>query len=336
MSPVLHVSSGMCFSPYGWYLSAIVILWAAWFIVLCREREWFHGLGKTWLTMGPLTSAVMAVMCAYCTVKAQKPGNANYGGGGGTNAPQMTAPQQNGGSAASSLANVTARQQGAPQAEPMNASSAPSRVVFQSTPASDPRTTVAFGAEPGWGIPAIVPATPDLNAVSFGDGGTNTPSPVCFADTATVTVQTLILVTRGAAADLATLTDAPESARLRITAAEGQEPEMSGPERLLTEQFLPDRWLTVGIDFETPADLPGLFFGGSAGRPEWFRNWRGEIAEIVGFDTPPDADVRAGVANYLSLRWGFGGHPATSAQRQAAINAGLHYGNVWSTLLILK
>jgi len=142
-------------------------------------------------------------MCAYCTVKAQKPGNANSGGGGGTNAPQMTVTQQNGGSAAPSSANGDAGQQAAPpqaraapQASLLNAPAGPSRIVFQSTPAYDTRTTTAFGAEPGWGVPAAVPVTPKLNAVSFG-GGTNTPSPVCFAGTETVTVQTLILATRG-------------------------------------------------------------------------------------------------------------------------------------------
>jgi len=288
--------------------------------------------------MGPLTSVVMAVLCAHCTLKAQKPGNANTGGGG-TNAPQMTATQQNVGSAAPSSANGDAGQQAAPpqaraapQASPLNAPAGPSRIVFQSTPAYDTRTTTAFGAEPGWGVPAAVPVTPKLNAVSFGGGGTNTPSPVCFADTETVTVQTLILATRGDSADLATLIDAAGTARLRVS----QEAEMSGAERSLTEQFQPGRWLTVEIDFETPEELPGLFFGGSAGRPEWSRNWRGEIAEIVGFGTPPDADVRAGVANYLAARWGFGGHPATPEQRQAAISAGLHYGLVWGSVFILK
>jgi hypothetical protein len=329
----------MCFSPYGWWLIAIGSLWAVWFIVLCRERGWFRCDSKGLKTMDPLTRAVMAVLCAFFTVKAQKPGNANTGGGGGTNAPQTESQQPNSGSVTSTWVNGSARQQAAPsetrdapQAAPLNATAEPSRVVFQSTPASDPRTATAFGAEPGWGVPAAVPVTPKLSAVSFDGGGTNTPSPVCFADTATVTVQTLILATRGDSTDLATLIDAAGTARLRIS----QEAEMSEAERSLTEQFLPGQWLTVEIDFETPTDLSGLFFGGSAGRPEWSRNWRGEIAEVVGFNTPPDADVRAGVANYLAIRWGFGGHPATPEQRQAAISAGLHYGLVWGSVFILK
>ncbi len=79
-------ATGMCVSPYGWWLSAIVILWSVWFIVLCRERGWFNGVWTEWFAMDPLTSAFMAVMCAYCTVKAQKPG--------GTNEPQNVSQQE--------------------------------------------------------------------------------------------------------------------------------------------------------------------------------------------------------------------------------------------------
>lgn len=212
----------------------------------------------------------------------------------------------------------------------------PSRVVFQSTPASDTRTAVAFGGETGWESPSAVPVTSELESLSFDGCVTNVPSPVCFPGATNITVQTLMLAARGDSADLATLADAPETARLRIAAEGAQEPEMTEAERSLTEQFQPDRWLTVGIDLETPTNLPALFFGGSAGRPEWSRNWRGEIAEIVGFSTPPSADVRAGVANYLSIRWGFGGHPATPEQRQAAIDAGLDYGRTWGSVILIR
>jgi hypothetical protein len=93
--------------------------------------------------MNPLTRAVMAVLCAFFTVKAQKTGNMNAGGGGGTNALPMAALQQNDASAPVPVAEDDARQQAAPSEipdspQPLNATSEPSRVVFQSTPASDP------------------------------------------------------------------------------------------------------------------------------------------------------------------------------------------------------
>ena len=50
------------------------------------------------------------------------------------------------------------------------------------------------------------------------------------------------------------------------------------------------------------------------------------LADIA--DTARDVD--------FAIRWGFGGCPATSAQQQAAIAAGLNPGNVWATILFIK
>ena len=51
-------------------------------------------------------------------------------------------------------------------------------------------------------------------------------------------------------------------------------------------------------------------------------------------DAPETARLR--IANYLALRGRFTGYPATTAQRQAAIAAGLNYGIVWGTIIIVK
>jgi len=58
-------------------LSVVWVLWALWFVVLCLERRWFRDAGRSWKDMPPSTKAVMAVLCAYCTVTAQKPQNVN-------------------------------------------------------------------------------------------------------------------------------------------------------------------------------------------------------------------------------------------------------------------
>jgi hypothetical protein len=208
--------------------------------------------------------------------------------------------------------------------------------VLQSTLAADPSAVPVFLGEPGWTAPAVVAATPRLAALSFDGAGPDIPSPVCFTNLAGVTVRTVMLVVRGAPADLATLADSPEPARLRIAPEGYPAPAMTAAERALTEGLTPGRWQIVELDFAQPVELSSLFFGGSAGRPGWLRNWRGEIAEAVCFDAPPGGDVRAGVAGYLSLRWGFRGHPTTPAQRAAAISAGLHYGIVWGSVFILK
>ena len=219
----------------------------------------------------------------------------------------------------------------------------PAHVVLQSMLAADPRAMSAFAGEPGWAVPAAVPVTPRLTALSFAGGGAGCPSPVRFPGMTNIAVCTVLFAARGDAADLATLVDAPETARLRIVPAWHLEPpDVTALERALTEAVVPERWEVPGrwkvlaVDFAEPADLAGLFFGGGAGRPGWLRNWRGEIAELAAFDAPPDKDTRAGVANYFAIRWGFGGYPATHTQRDAARAAGLHSGVVWGSVLIIK
>jgi len=315
---------------------AVGILWTLWFTALGLERGWFRDVWRSWADMPPSAKAVMAVLCAYCTVIAQKPGNVNNSAvspdtgqpaGGGVAQQQQTQP----------ASSPTQPSLPATRGGPSGVRPGPSRVALQATPAADPRVAAAFSGEPGWSPPAAVPATPELSALSFAGNATNPVSPVCFPNVAAVTVQTLMLVTRGDAADLATLVDAPETARLRPVSDGGRQTEPGAAEQSLTRQFVPRQWQVVAVDFESPADLTEMFFGGTAGRPAWNRGWRGEIAEVVGFNTPPDADVRAGVANYLSIRWGLAPrHPASPEQRRAATDAGLSYGLVWGSALFLK
>ena len=307
--------------------------------------------------MPPATRIFLLVLCAYFTVIAQKPAapegggtNAAQGaaqqagaeGGGAAGSPQTAAQQasaESGGSAFENDAVMgTAAGGAASGTRPglLAVSPEPSRVVLQSMLAADPAAIPVFAGQPGWAAPAAVAATPELDALSFDGTGPDIPSPVCFTNAPNAAVQTVILAVRGSAAELATLADAPETARIRIAADGDPEPDMTDAERALTESLTPGQWQVAEIDFDEPASLDGVFFGGSAGRPEWLRNWRGEIAEVVGFSTPPDGDVRAGVANYLAIRWGIGGYPASAEQRQAAIGAGLNCGHVWGTILFFK
>ena len=321
---------------YLYCVITVSILWTLWFIALGLERGWFRDVWQGWATLPPSTKAIMAVLCVYCTVIAQKPTNVNNSAASphtGQPAGGAVAQQQQAQPASPSTPPPLPATQGGPS----GVQSEPSRIVLQATLAAAPGVAAAFSGEPGWSLPAAVPATPKLNALSFAGNVTNPVSPVCFPNAAEVTVQTLMLVTRGDAADLATLADAPEPARLRLVSDGSRQTEPNAAELALTRQFVPQRWQVVAVDFGSPASLPEIFFGGTAGRPVWDRGWRGEIAEIVGFDTPPDADVRAGVANYLSIRWGLAPrHPASPAQRQAAIDAGLAYGLVWGSVLLLR
>jgi hypothetical protein len=169
---------------------------------------------------------------------------------------------------------------------------------------------------------------------------------VCFTNQ-DVEVQTLLVAANAThPADLSTLVDAPETARIRIAHDDGwAPPAMTVMEQSLTGQFFPDmglfttNWTVVEICFDAPVALSSLTFGNSAGAPGWDRFWRGEIRGIVAFDAPlGDEDVRKGVASFLALRGGFPGSPyqATYAQRKAAIEAGLNSGVDWATVIIIK
>ena len=343
----------MCISSYGLCFFLITGLWALWLAVLCAERKWFREMLSPWRAMSRATRIFMLALCVYYTVKAQKPAAPEGGGtnaaqgsvqqavaeGEGADMPQAADRQTSGDSAFetdTAVGTAAGRAASGTRSGLLAVFSEPSRVVLQSALADDPTAIPVFADEPGWAAPFAVAATPELDALSFDGAGPGIPSPVCFTGATNAAVQTVILAVRGSATNLATLADAPETARLRIAAEGDPVPDMTAAERALTESLTPDQWQVAEIDFDEPANLAVVFFGGSAGRPEWLRNWRGEIAEAVGFSTSPDGDVRAGVANYLSIRWGFGGHPANAQQRQAAINAGLNSGHVWGTILFFK
>ncbi|MGI6391112.1 MAG: hypothetical protein ACOX7Q_13105 [Kiritimatiellia bacterium] len=259
---------------YLYCVITVSILWTLWFIALGLERGWFRDVWRNWATLPPSTKAIMAVLCVYCTVVAQKPTNVNSTAASphtGQPAGGAVAQQQQAQPASPSTQPPLPATQGGPS----GVQSEPSRIVLQATLAADPRVAAAFSGEPGWSLPAAVPATPRLNALSFAGNATNPVSPVCFSNVAAVTVQTLMLVTRGDAADLATLVDAPETARLRLVSDGSRQTEPGAAELSLTQQFIPQQWQVVAVDFESPADLTEMFFGGTAGRPAWNRGWRG-------------------------------------------------------------
>ena len=278
----------------------------------------------------PLYTAVFVLLACHFTLLSSKPPQGQPAG----DANPFAFPDPAAAEAYGAAVSAQIPQQPPPLLLEVSASA---RIVLQAALAADLGVSVAFPDEPGWGAPAAVPAGRGLAALSFGGEGLDIPSPVRFTNMPGVVAQTVILAARGGLADLATLVDGPETARLRAAPEGSPEPEMTGMERALTDALLPGQWQVIEVDFAQPADLSALFFGGSAGRPAWRRNWRGEIAEAVVFDVPPGGDVRAGVANYLAIRWGAGARPATPEQRAAAVAAGLRHGGiVWRSALFLK
>ncbi len=329
---------------YGLYLFLVAFLWTLWFVVLCGERGWFRGTGAAWRAMSPPTRGVMAVLCVCCTVSAQKPAASGNGGANPSAVAAAVSPAEGGAALLSSAADgaLLATTANASLTGTVGGSSAPAasaeplRIVLQSAPASDASAVPAFAGESGWTAPAAASVAPGLDALSFDGAGPGVPCPVRFAGATNVAVRTVVLAARGSATNLATLVDGPETARLRIAPDGSVDPDAGAIERAPTENQRPGPGAGAGQSFGVNTPRPPGVFGGSAGRPDWRRNWRGEIAEVIGFNAPPDPDVRAGVANYLAIRWGFGGHPATTEQRQAAVAAGLRYGRTWGTALIFR
>jgi len=72
-----------------------------------------------------------------------------------------------------------------------------------------------------------------------------------------------------------------------------------------TADFAPSSaYQLVEVTFGNPLELSDIFIGGSVPSPSWKRNWRGEIAELLFFPTPPSPEERNSVRHYAAVKWG--------------------------------
>jgi hypothetical protein len=301
MDPFVVQEAGNPVNPV-WAL-LILLMFGVCFLIRAIEKGWlqecFDDYRQLVRSMSPLSLTLAVSFALWMTVSAQKRSGDGGNNEGGHLARGLDPASENGGEP--------------PDSTTAGMPSLPSRVVFQ--------------------------AKPDFN------GG----APVNFTNE-NIFVQTVMLATKTeTATDLATLVDVTvpysrEVARLRVAHEGVSAPRMTAAERQLTGQFFSDTgqfttgWVVVEITFGAPVPLDALHFGNTAGRAAWQRGWGGPVREVVCFNTPPCGDVRAGVGNYLAVRWGFAGYPytATLAQRQAAVDAGLNYGVAWGTLILVR
>lgn len=213
------------------------------------------------------------------------------------------------------------------------------RVILQARPATDNRFQILFEDEPGWISPACVPhPRSGMSVASFAANELETPSPLKVFQMTNILVTTLMICARSEAADLSTLIEGATPAMLRVISDGGSMIEHDSDVDIdsLADAFIEGRYRVFTVDFAEPVPLSDLFFGGSVGRPEWRRNWQGEIAEIIGFDIAPDTDIHCGTANYLANHCSGGSYPATSKQRAAAKAAGLYTGSTWMTIIMIR
>ena len=94
----------------------------------------------------------------------------------------------------------------------------------------------------------------------------------------------------------------------------------------------------VEVDFPQPVPGGELCIGGESSCAAWRQQWRGNVAGVIAFDTPPDEAVRRVVRSYLARRHGIAGDfspPGGGAVLQA-MEQGVDLHGLFSTRLFLN
>lgn len=94
----------------------------------------------------------------------------------------------------------------------------------------------------------------------------------------------------------------------------------------------------VEVDFPQPVSGGELCIGGESACAAWRQQWRGNVAGVIAFGTPPDEAVRRVVRSYLARRHGIAGDfspPGGGAVLQA-MEQGVNLHGLFSTRLFLK
>ena len=94
------------------------------------------------------------------------------------------------------------------------------------------------------------------------------------------------------------------------------------------------------IIFSEPQPLGDIHFLSEGRSDAWLRAWRGGAFEFLAFSGPDEVSepVEMAVAHYFRLKYGMTHLQATSTPsgRASAVAAGCHFGNYFSTLLLLR
>ena len=185
-------------------------------------------------------------------------------------------------------------------------------------------------------------------AASFNFPTNGIASPLAFAGAASQEVAHVFVVTRVAALDgfLPTLIDmSPRDLRLRrdrdsgAWAFEGSPNCRVSVNGVDTDAFgVSPKFQLVEIDFEPAVGAGGLRLFNSAGRPEWKRNWRGDVGEVVACTEAPTRAQRQCLLNYFHAKWGV---PAAFDVRGVNVIGelkamGVDHGGVFATLVIVR
>lgn len=94
----------------------------------------------------------------------------------------------------------------------------------------------------------------------------------------------------------------------------------------------------VEVDFPQPVSGGELCVGGESACAAWRQQWRGNVAGVIAFDTPPDEAVRRVVRSYLARRHGIAGDfsPPGGGAVLKTMEQGVDLHGLFSTRLFLK
>jgi len=176
--------------------------------------------------------------------------------------------------------------------------------------------TPLHGPSNGWASASRLAPYGTKSTVSFAGNGGTVPSPMTFGEGDDTPVSAVFAVVKCTApAQFSTLMDAPVD--VRLAAQPAVPPSFKFSEEQLghtatyhingTESagFAPSAsYQLVEVTFGNPPELSEIFVGGSIPSPLWKRNWRGEIAELLFFPSPPTPEERNAARHYASVKWG--------------------------------
>ena len=100
-----------------------------------------------------------------------------------------------------------------------------------------------------------------------------------------------------------------------------------------------NKMLLIEVVFNEPQPLDSLAIGGTWGRSDaWLYSWRGGWYELIAFDDLVPEPAILAVRHYLRLKWSLSDLKTQSTPQGRALagSFGVHFGNIFGSLFLLK
>ena len=172
-------------------------------------------------------------------------------------------------------------------------------------------------------------------------------SPLHAPDATGIVFYAFAVVRCEAAADLATLLDAPCSARFDPVAWPGDPWTLSTAQLDAEAAYAVNGVATntfagasghqlVEVFWSAPVALDALYFGGAAASPAWNRAWSGELAELILLAAHPTAAERDALWFYANRKWGVPVAATGSGVADTLRSLGVLPGPLFASIVIVR